>query len=77
MSDRTVHAENEACEIVRYDRAGKWYIEPRNGERRHVGVRQAAVSAAMARDMTIHRGRRGGAAFDRAVREVLESLLVP
>jgi hypothetical protein len=27
MSDRTVHAYTDEWEIVRYDRAGKWYAE--------------------------------------------------
>lgn len=27
MMDRRVHAENRQWEIVRYDRAGKWYVE--------------------------------------------------
>lgn len=73
MSDRTVHAENEHCEIVRYDRAGKWYIEPRDPgkQRRHVGIRSAASEAVKAPDMWIHYGRPGGGAFDRHVRRML------
>ena len=30
MSDRTVHVSYPGMEIVRYDRAGKWYLEPTN-----------------------------------------------
>jgi hypothetical protein len=77
MSDRTVHAEKQVCEIVRYDRAGKWYIEPFSGRRRRVGVRSAATEAATASGMRVHFGLRGGAAFDRAVRRALDSLNVP
>jgi hypothetical protein len=27
MADRTVHASSESGELVRYERAGKWYME--------------------------------------------------
>lgn len=73
VSDRTVHAENEHCEIVRYDRAGKWYLEPKQSglQRRRVGIGSTAVEAVRAPGMTIHFGLPGGGAFDRRVRRIL------
>jgi hypothetical protein len=71
VSDRTVHAKYlDEEEIVRYDRAGKWYIElPGLGVRRRVGVREAAQRAREIEEFggVIMRGRLGGAAFDRLV----------
>jgi hypothetical protein len=44
-ADRTVHGMTvEGYEIVRYDRAGKWYVEG-NGYRTHVSVSKAATLA--------------------------------
>lgn len=72
MSDRTVHAENEHCEIVRYDRAGKWYLEPKQSglQRRRIGIASAAVEAART-GTTVHFGLPGGGAFDRRVKKIL------
>src|SRR2546430_15759960 len=74
-TDRTVHAECEGFEVVRYDRAGKWYVEPRNGDRppEHVGVGEAARRAASADVLggVIHFGARGGDVFDRKGRRYL------
>lgn len=71
--DRTVHAANALAEVVRYDRAGKWYIEPRDRSlpRQLVTVKQAAQYALWMEEHdsgTIHLGRAGGGSFDRAVR---------
>lgn len=71
MSDRTVHAVCEdGREIVRYERAGKWYIEPKEGPRRPVTCAEAASVAAEAwrGDGAVWLGRPGGGAFDRIVR---------
>lgn len=50
MSDRTVHASYPGMEIVRYDRAGKWYFEPTDSSlpRQKVTVKQAADAAVWA-----------------------------
>lgn len=73
--DRTVHARCAAFEVVRYDRSGKWYVEPlaglrrAGGTRRHVGVKEAAQEArrgVLDHDGTVTLGLSGGAAFDRA-----------
>lgn len=72
MSDRTVHAITPHGErIVRFDRAGKWYVEGEHGARR--------ISIAEAVDLATHRGsavflaKPGGSAFDRAVtKRILE-----
>ena len=50
MEDRRVHARGrDGLEVVRYDRAGKWYLEnPRPGSlipRRHVKIGEAAKMA--------------------------------
>lgn len=49
MNDRIVHASGGdlAVELVRYDKAGKWYIEPRDKSlpRQHVNIDQAVQVA--------------------------------
>jgi hypothetical protein len=70
--DRTVHASSSEWEIVRYDRAGKWFVEWKAGliPCRQVGVREAArlaVKAAKDGDGEIFLGRAGGRSFDRLV----------
>jgi hypothetical protein len=67
--DRTVHARSadKQQEIVRYDRAGKWWVENADGTRRPVGIREAAELArtyAVSRG-TVFTGRSGGSMFDR------------
>jgi hypothetical protein len=70
--DRVVHASNHEAEIVRYDRAGKWYIEYRDGDRRRISLEQAAKFALQLyeRDGVILTGKPGGRAFDRTIHEV-------
>jgi hypothetical protein len=73
VSDRTVHACNHEAEVVRYDRAGKWYIEYRDGRPyRRLGVRDAAKEALRlhADNGVILAGQPGGRLFDRIVHEV-------
>ena len=71
MTDRTVHGLTEnGAEIVRYDRAGKWYIE-RAGFRQPVTVAKAAEKAAEGRH---YERRPGGKAFDAQVRRVRAAL---
>jgi hypothetical protein len=71
MSDRTVHASYSNMEIVRYDRSGKWYLEPTipGLRRQHVTVAQAASSAkyGLAIGGSFTPGLSGGKAFDRLV----------
>lgn len=74
MSDRTLHAENESYEIVRYDRAGVWYVEfkdPHGPARRHVAVRDAVVSAYVGR-CAVYLNQPGGGTFDRLYRSFPE-----
>lgn len=77
MSDRTVHAEYEFKEIVRYDRAGKWFLESSASAlipARRLSVREAARLAADSRYYSsgrIYFGRPGGASFDRLTRDLL------
>ena len=69
MSDRTVHGRYGDSEIVRYDRAGAWYIEhksgPKAGKRRRLTVSEAADW--IISDEWWNRGLAGGAVFDRLV----------
>jgi hypothetical protein len=72
LTDRRVHAACEGFEVVRYERAGKWYIEPLlDGRRRErVSIGEAARRAVYARDPlggVIHIGLPGGQTFDRLV----------
>ena len=73
MADRTVHATlGDGWEVVRYDRAGKWYIEhPSPGrKRRAVSVSDAAkfTTEAMNRgEAKLYLRRPGGRTFDRIV----------
>ena len=68
MSDRTVHAACEDFEVVRYDRAGKWYIEPTDPVRRRKAV--AIASAVDHANRAVQAGGRvwlglaGGTRFD-------------
>ena len=67
MSDRTVHGVSQSgWEIVRYDRAGKWYFESTKGRTR-VTIDHAAKVAAVG---TFHPGLPGGSRFDKKVREM-------
>ena len=71
MTDRRVHASDGRVEVVRYEKAGKWYIEiPADDrhpfERVHVGVSRAAQEAIILEDRggMIHLGIPGGKTFD-------------
>ena len=60
--DRIVHGETaDGWDIVRYDRAGKWFIENRemipNNQRRQISVREAAELALKGK---LYPGRYGG-----------------
>lgn len=64
-NDRTVHATTgDGTEIVRYDRAGKWYLEQKDGTRRQVSVKEAAELVISDRSSRWFRGRMGGSRFD-------------
>lgn len=70
--DRLVHGlTSDGHAIVRYNRAGKWYIEPPRGSdarRRPVTVAAAAAEAA---NGTHYPNRPGGTRFDALVRNAL------
>jgi hypothetical protein len=64
-------------EIVRYDRAGKWYFEPLDSSlrRQKITVHEAAATAVWARDhynegAHIFPSLHGGTTFDRLVTSV-------
>jgi hypothetical protein len=70
--DRMVHAKTHSGgEIVRYDRAGKWYLEQPGFPRLPVSVSEAAgVAVVNERHAggTIFLGKPGGRSFDARVR---------
>lgn len=70
MNDRVVHGVTaDGGEIVRYDRAGKWYVEwDSHRPRRAVSVASAAALATMP-GAKAYPGRDGGARFSKIVRD--------
>ena len=68
--DRIVHAVlPDGVLLVRYDRSGKWYLEPpanSNRPRQHLTL-SGAVQAALVADV-VHLGRPGGQQFSAAYR---------
>lgn len=66
--DRTVHAVTAAGhEVVRYERAGKWFLESNgSGGRQQLRVAVAAYAASRP-DATWYVGRKGGEKFDALV----------
>lgn len=69
--DRRVHAERFGLQLVRYNKAGKWYVEadpegPKNLiPRRQVTLRQAVGIAETWGSEAIKFGVPGGGAFER------------
>lgn len=67
--DRTVHAiAADGGEVVRYDRAGKWYLEYGDSARRRELSLNAAASLARRPGAQMFTGRPGGRSFDAKVR---------
>jgi len=71
--DRRVHCELGQLQIVRYERAGKWYIEAGGAAPRVPVTCAGAARYALAYkeknpETVIHLGVPGGAAFDRKIR---------
>lgn len=63
--DRTAHAKHlDGDELVRYDRAGKWFLERPDGKRQRLGVHQA-VRTSLGEGWTHLPGLPGGGDFDR------------
>lgn len=71
--DRTVHASKGSREVVRYNRAGKWYVEM-GGLLRYAVKLEEAVDTATDFGWTVHYGRPGGSTFDRRCRAVVAGL---
>lgn len=78
MSDRTVHAETPAAEVVRYERAGVWYIEDKaQGVYRGADWRTRMplkhivewITEQPQRGVKYYFGRPGGRLFDKYVRD--------
>ncbi|WP_256840367.1 hypothetical protein [Ornithinimicrobium faecis] len=71
--DRTVHAIlSDRTEIVRYDRAGKWYAEPADPQsRRRLITITEAVRLTVAEGIWWGVDQPGGLSFDAKVRRAL------
>jgi hypothetical protein len=73
--DRTVHGTigrgEDRTEIVRYDRAGKWYIEKKGTKRKQVSVTQAA-QLLVSMNGHWYPNRPGSGRFDTIVRDARE-----
>lgn len=67
--DRTVHGTTtDGAEIVRYERAGKWFVEPVDGgKRRGISLDEAAKLALSGQ---VFLGRAGGLRFDARVQQL-------
>jgi len=74
QSDRSVHATNQTsdCKLVRYDRAGKWYVEDFYLGRSLIGIEAAARLARHweSNGGAIRFGVPGGSRFDALVRRL-------
>jgi hypothetical protein len=71
-NDRTVHAiAQDGSDIVRYNKAGKWWIEHPTLPRRQITVHQAAELAAQG---TPRPGLPGGTRFDALTRSIAATL---
>lgn len=69
--DRTVHGvTGNGWEIVRYERAGKWYAEHPNDAPRWLTVTDAACNLAE-EDAAWFEGKPGGQKLDAKVRKLL------
>lgn len=69
QSDRRIHARSpEGYEIVRYDRAGKWYVEGEGGLRFLIPLSEAVRLATLPGVLT-QLGIPGGGRFDALVRK--------
>lgn len=73
MADRTVLARfsQDGTEVVRYDRAGKYYLESPT-ERRRVNLLHA-VARTMWGGGEVFLGKPGGSAFDREYRREVDA----
>ncbi|SDH54210.1 hypothetical protein [Microbacterium sp. 77mftsu3.1] len=66
--DRVVHGYTaDGHPIVRYERAGKWYVEPEGEKRQHIVLSEAARLAAAGRHIP-HQA--GGKLFNARVAQV-------
>jgi hypothetical protein len=71
--DRVIHGRTPyGEEIVRYDRAGKWYVEKPGVARRQVSLVQA-VRHATKPGSVVYLGRPGGRTFDSRVQQMREA----
>lgn len=73
MTDRTVHGFTaDGGQVVRYERAGKWFIEYPDARPRRAVKLDDAVAAAV--EGTVIFGRPGGLTFDARARKGLSAM---
>ena len=73
MDDRTVHVTipcDPPMEVVRYDRAGTWWVESVGLRPRRILLAEAVRMADPNLAAVWHEGRPGGTRFDAAVRKM-------
>lgn len=69
--DRRVHGiSQDGYEVVRYERAGKWFLE--DGPDKRIRALRIADAAALAAEGRAHLDKPGGQAFDKRVRDLRE-----
>ena len=74
MDDRRVHASSDrGVEVVRYERAGKWYLEMPGVPRRRIKLDEAVQQATLPW-VTWREGVPGGSTFDARVKKRLADL---
>jgi hypothetical protein len=79
--DRTVHAETGYAEVVRYDRAGVWYVEDKQPigslfHRARMPIREVVewLVEQPTNEVKVYYGKPGGRQFDKRVREALAAI---
>lgn len=73
--DRKIHAVRVGVgELVRYDRAGRWYWEPHGGKRERLTLGEAVERALWCMQAgRVVFNQQGGATFDARVRKAVAS----
>jgi hypothetical protein len=68
--ERIVHAKTaDGTEIVRYDKAGKWYAEPSEGKRRSISLSEAVDLALSSGSSGADDRHYGGTRFQSEIRK--------
>lgn len=71
--DRTVHVTLRGAVVVRYNRAGRYFYEPKRGTRKRLTLAEA-VKFALLPGAKWHENRPGGMRFDAEVRKAKQAM---